>query len=1127
MEKPNSWIAHVEAFVDSARATNQQAASVDAIAVLVHKDLLTLEGLVIEMEQYLTTSDHVIRARGILLLAEVLSHLLEKPLDSRTVSSLVEFFTSKLEDWQALHGALIGCLALLKRTKKFGMVESNDAKSLAESFLRNVQVQSLAVRDRKLCFEVIQRLLDVYPQAVVELGDDLVYGICEAIDEEKDPRCLMLTFSLVGTLGRLFPDPSGPLGNFSSDVFDILSRYFPIYFTHPKGDGLDITRDDLSKALMDAFSSSPLFEPFVIPLLLEKLSSSLPSAKLDSLKYLNSCVPHYGADKVVKHSQVIWSNLKDVIFNLSPHRSSLSTYGSDGDMDSEVNQIANEALNCLQTAISHLNFPDQDSFLCLIIDDEDIGTRFWSVTSMKNYSGASTEIQCQLSALGSILSIASKVSVYCCTNVFQKFFSCLMDILGVSGKHASKLCVTDHNTCSDGLNFGALYLSMELLTSCRELTLSSKEFAPEVISEPRSWFYVLKNISRELCDALGSILETPESAEHVYCAVKGLQVLATFPEIYSPVSEATYEDILVMLMSIITRRNKETYLWELSLKALVQIGLWIENAHDSAKAISYNKLVIQRIVSMLQPNDSTISLSLKLVAISEISSIDLYLLTIVQAFEEAIVSNLRACFEGNLKSSGVLVPLLQCYSNQVLPRCHTCGNFNDIAVQVAVSIWNQIEYVAVFRSAILMKDVLDQVMMTMKHLVAGCTEENQFLILQKACSSLPKTFLIAESLPCALSQLEGFQCIQDTTLMSCRDEWVFSLFGSVVIALRPQTPLVNVKILLNLFVVLLLKGNMPAAQALASMVNKWPADVNKSEVSYSLDQAIEEILKSCLWTSESSSNFIDRDSCFQKYVVLGLAWIGKGLLMRGHEKLKEIAMLLLKCLVAGKNVDITPFQQHENGSKDVGQDASSPLATFAADAFHVLLSDSEDCLNKKFHATIRPLYKQRFFSSMLPILLSSIKESDPSSKKVVLYRAFGHVISDTPLAAVVGEAKKIVPTLADALAMLSLDILNKDMIYSLLLVVSGILMDDNGKAIVLENVHTIISLLIKLISYPHLMIVRETAIQCLVAISVLPYARIYPYRPQVFRAVSTALDDRKRVVRQEAVRCRQAWASIA
>lgn len=56
------------------------------------------------------------------------------------------------EDWQALRGALIGCLALLKRTKKFGMVESNDAKSLAESFLRNVQVQSLAVRDRKVKF---------------------------------------------------------------------------------------------------------------------------------------------------------------------------------------------------------------------------------------------------------------------------------------------------------------------------------------------------------------------------------------------------------------------------------------------------------------------------------------------------------------------------------------------------------------------------------------------------------------------------------------------------------------------------------------------------------------------------------------------------------------------------------------------------------------------------------------------------------------------------------------------------------------------------------------------------------------------------------------------------------------
>lgn len=54
------------------------------------------------------------------------------------------------EDWRILWGVLVGCLALLKRTKKFGMVDNSDARKLAKSFLINVQVQSLAVRDRKV-----------------------------------------------------------------------------------------------------------------------------------------------------------------------------------------------------------------------------------------------------------------------------------------------------------------------------------------------------------------------------------------------------------------------------------------------------------------------------------------------------------------------------------------------------------------------------------------------------------------------------------------------------------------------------------------------------------------------------------------------------------------------------------------------------------------------------------------------------------------------------------------------------------------------------------------------------------------------------------------------------------------
>ncbi|KAG6735323.1 hypothetical protein POTOM_062112 [Populus tomentosa] len=309
MAEPSQLTQHIESFVDSSRSSTQQAASLDAIVSFVKNDVVTISSLVREMEMYLTTTDSIIRARGILLLGEALKCLSSKPLDAATIHSMTSFFKERLKksnevflrfsflislgftlkpffeflcgifvyagmvidynssensiivslqgfnygahmnrknrsnlvyalgtqagiaDWRALRGALVGCLALVKR-KSGGMVTSSDAKGVAESFLQNLQVQSLGQHDRKLCFELMECLLEHYPHAVASLGDDLIYGICEAIDGEKDPQCLMLAFHIMEVLVRVFPDPCGPIESFASDLFGILSSYFPIHFTH-------------------------------------------------------------------------------------------------------------------------------------------------------------------------------------------------------------------------------------------------------------------------------------------------------------------------------------------------------------------------------------------------------------------------------------------------------------------------------------------------------------------------------------------------------------------------------------------------------------------------------------------------------------------------------------------------------------------------------------------------------------------------------------------------------------------------------------------------------------------------------------------------------------------------------
>lgn len=1143
MATPNSCVSHIEAFVDTSRPANQQNASVDAIAALVKNDLLTLEALVREMELYLTTTDHVIRARGTLLLGEILSRLASKPLDNATITSLVGFFTSRLEDWQALHGTLVGCLALLRRKSNIGMIMGSEARVLAKTYLANVRAQSLAVHDRKLCFEVLQCLLDGYPDAVITLADELIYGILDSIDGEKDPRCLILTFHIAETLMKIFPDQSELGTGFAEELFEILGCYFPIYFTHQKSDDFEIKRDDLSMALMNAFCSTPYFEPFAIPLLLEKLSSSLPLAKLDSLKYLSSCISCYGADRMLKHARAIWSSLKDVIFDLSAQGIIFSSMTESARaMDSQENQIVKEAFTCLQMAITHLNCSSSEPFTSLILEDHDIERKLESTYLEKCYSGISEKSRCEICSLGSILSIASKVSTGCCSSVFEKLFPRLMNILGVRVSDSSSDCFTVCKAFPDNLNYGGLYLCVELLASCRDFTTVA-ETLPQV---PDSWWSLLKDFSRPLTYAFRSALVNSGTGakteqEHISCVVKGMQVLATFPGGISPVSEETYEDILAELMSVVIGRSQDTFLWRTTLKALVQIGLHVEKFHDYKKQMSYNELVVKRIVSFLSHDDSTVSLALKLEAISEIGIAGSdYMSKVIHGLEEAIMSNfLEACVNGNQAAADILVPLLECYSSQMLPWCHKFGTADHVAMQFSVNIWNLMEESMVLNVDPLRQGVLDTTMMAMKIAVGYCTAEKQGTLVQKAYNILSSsTFLSLESLLLPLSNLEALQSIPG---LSVRDEWLISLFASLVIALHPQTALPEVGTLIKVFIVFLLKGHLPAAQALASMLNKWPVDISGTEPlsTYNLEQAIDVIIQSLLAVlpfcsrkeaiplNGANGKFSGSStSSFQIQSVVGLAWIGKSLLIRGHERVKEIAMLLLKHLVSDQTnmIASAPMDNSENSSDS---DMRSLVIRAAADAFHILLSDSENCLNKKFHATTRPLYKQRFFTSMVPVLLSCIKESKSSNTRAVLYRALGHIFLDTPLAVLVANANMVIPPLLEGLAVSSLEVRDKEMTYNLLLVLSGIIMDENGKEAAVENAHIIISNLIKLISYPHMMLVRETAIQCLTAMSALPHTRIYPLRPQVLRALAISLDDRKRVVRQEAVRCRQAWASIA
>lgn len=294
-------------------------------------------------------------------------------------------------------------------------------------------------------------------------------------------------------------------------------------------------------------------------------------------------------------------------------------------------------------------------------------------------------------------------------------------------------------------------------------------------------------------------------------------------------------------------------------------------------------------------------------------------------------------------------------------------------------------------------------MMAVKLAVGSCSEESQNIIIQKAYGALSSGISIPfkESMDDSSSiKLENLHLSEQLNKLSPRDEWILSLFASVIIAMRPRTHIANGKGILHLFMTALVKGCAPAAQALGSVINKLGTPSNEIAISTgcTLEEAMEIIFRSKLWninenevlrgsgTSHSSKVGLTElclgfssNKLLQVHAIAGLAWIGKGLLLIGHEQVKDVTKILLECLLADDRVGASELRQ---GLLETICKQPSVMRS-AADAFHILMSDSEVCLNRKFHAKIRPLYKQRFFSTVMPILQSLIVKSDSSLSRYI------------------------------------------------------------------------------------------------------------------------------------------------
>ncbi|RHY36434.1 hypothetical protein DYB25_008522 [Aphanomyces astaci] len=170
--------------------------------------------------------------------------------------------------------------------------------------------------------------------------------------------------------------------------------------------------------------------------------------------------------------------------------------------------------------------------------------------------------------------------------------------------------------------------------------------------------------------------------------------------------------------------------------------------------------------------------------------------------------------------------------------------------------------------------------------------------------------------------------------------------------------------------------------------------------------------------------------------------------------------------------------------------SSEELKLHVAHGFELVLDDWTDVLTAASHALISPVHRQRTFSLLFPLLTT--KEN--MEKRVVTLLVVAH----TPHAILLPHVLDIVPLVVDALNL-------KEPPYAALL---------GHPALVTFEVRF------------HAVKDRLRALGCLASLAKIKYELIHPHKERVIKGLLAALDDRKRTVRQAAVKVRNQWSIL-
>lgn len=237
-------------------------------------------------------------------------------------------------------------LCLLPRS---AFEEFDNADIVLHSILAHFQDLQLRSQAQRLqVYDILNAIMSSHRKALKSLGEEAIVGISDLVANEKDPRNLMVVFSILKVVmvewdisahAEVSPEMDHIIQNVTNrlqTLFDSVFCYFPITFRPPPDDPYGITAHDLKDRLRACIAASGRFAPYAFPQLVDKLDSTSPNVKKDVLQTLTACATSYSLMTVSNYSVTLWDSIKFEILNV------------------QEEDLAEEALKVLQAIATRL-----------------------------------------------------------------------------------------------------------------------------------------------------------------------------------------------------------------------------------------------------------------------------------------------------------------------------------------------------------------------------------------------------------------------------------------------------------------------------------------------------------------------------------------------------------------------------------------------------------------------------------------------------------------------------------------------------------------------------------------------------------------------------------------------------